>query len=104
MSQYIATATKNLLERRENQFQWRGVSFPGLVDVVTNALYDHPDDSFSKHVGMKTALEMGLIIPIHEELRVPTTRSEYIPSGTYVAPIIAVVDHGTRSAAIQVSV
>lgn len=67
MTQYISTSTKNILEYKDNQFHFRGVSFPGLVDVEANALYDHPSDSFAEHVGLPTALEQGLIMPIQGE-------------------------------------
>ena len=41
-----------MIEVRENMFYWRGLWFSGLVDTETNALYDNPDDSFLKHVGV----------------------------------------------------
>jgi hypothetical protein len=58
---YISVATGNLLDRRENQFYWKGRYFPGLVDVKANGLYDDPDDSFNAHVSIPTSIEQGLI-------------------------------------------
>lgn len=68
MTQYIAAKSKNVLVYKENMFYWRGDWFPGLVDEENNALYDHPDDSFNKRVGLDTALELGKIIPIQGEI------------------------------------
>jgi len=59
---YRSVATGNLLERRPNQFYWRGRYFPGLVDVKANALYDHPEDSFNAFASIPTAIDQGLII------------------------------------------
>lgn len=67
MTQYMATKTENLLEFKEDMYHWRGIDFPGLVDEETNALYDYPEDSFAEHVGIPTALEQGLIVPIEGE-------------------------------------
>ncbi len=64
MTQYLSVKTENLLERREECFHYRSQVFPGLIDPDTNDLYDHPDDSFSTFMGMQTALERGLIIPV----------------------------------------
>jgi hypothetical protein len=58
---YVVASSGNVLERRESMFYWRGRYFPGLVDVETNALYDHPDDSFNAHVHIPTAIGIGLI-------------------------------------------
>lgn len=58
---YVAAATGNALERRQNMFYWQGRSFPGLVDPEQNALYDDPEDSFNEHVSIPTAIERGLI-------------------------------------------
>lgn len=67
MTQYMATSTKNILERRENFFHWRGRWFPGLLDPEVNTMYDHPEDSFNQHLDMATALEEGKIIAVHGE-------------------------------------
>lgn len=63
---YMATVTGNLLVYRPNMFYWQGESFPGLVDEEANALYDHPGDSFNERVGIPTALDQGLIVPVIE--------------------------------------
>jgi len=39
-----------VLERRQNQFHWRGRFFHGLVCVPCNALWDDPEDSFHTYV------------------------------------------------------
>lgn len=67
MTQYISTTTENILEVRQAAFHFRGMDFPGLVDEETKVLYDHPQDSYNKAMGLPTALEEGLIVPIHGE-------------------------------------
>lgn len=41
------------MERRAGMFYWRGQSFSGLVCAPCNSLWDDPEDSFEKHVGLK---------------------------------------------------
>lgn len=67
MAQYMATKTKNLLERQENSFHYGGRDYPGLLDVEDDILYDHPEDSCCKALGMKTDLDRGIIFPVHAE-------------------------------------
>lgn len=80
MTQYISTSTKNILEVRQGAFHFRGMDFPGLVDEETKALYDHPQDSFNKAMGMPTALEKGLITPIEAD------KIDWKPKLRYVIP------------------
>jgi hypothetical protein len=68
MTQYIATKTKNLLERVEDVSRWGKVSFPGLQDPETKVMYDHPENSYKSFHGTKTDLERGLIIMVLAEV------------------------------------
>jgi hypothetical protein len=68
MTQYIATKTKNLLERVEGVSHWGALHFPGLQDPVTKAMYDHPENSYKRFHGSKTDLEQGRIILILAEV------------------------------------
>jgi hypothetical protein len=58
---YVSTITGNKLERRRDQFYWRGQSFHGLVDVKSGSLFDDPCDSFADHVGIKSSIALGYI-------------------------------------------
>lgn len=58
---YISTKTDNELVEKLNMYHRDGGSFSGLVDEQDNVLYDNPEDSYNKSVGMKTDLEEGLI-------------------------------------------
>ena len=46
----------------------------------TLALYDHPQDSFAKAIGLPTALEKGLIVPIEGE------KVDWLPKMRFVIP------------------
>jgi hypothetical protein len=67
MTQYISTKTKNVLVARQGAFHFRVTYYLGLVDEESNALYDHPEDSFAKAIGLPTAVERGLIIAVENE-------------------------------------
>lgn len=58
---YVSTITGNKLERRRDQFYWRGQSFHGLVDVESGSLFDDPDDSFADCVKIQSSLSRGWI-------------------------------------------
>lgn len=68
MAQYMAVYTGNLLDRREDCYRWGVETFPGLLDGSSGIMYDHPENSFNKVRGMKTALELGTIIFVHTEV------------------------------------
>lgn len=38
---------------KARMFFWRGKYFNGLVCIECNSLYDNPNDSFEKHIGIK---------------------------------------------------
>jgi hypothetical protein len=61
---YKSVKTGNVLLRCSGKFHYRGRDFHGLVDLVSNALYDDPDDSFADHVGLDSSLKKGLIEPV----------------------------------------
>jgi hypothetical protein len=62
--------TGEILKKKLGMFFYRGKAFVGLVSS-SKALYDCPEDSFAKHVGIRSSLDEGLIrrvvIISHEE-------------------------------------
>lgn len=52
LKKYLCPKCSNEMVIKSNMFHWRGRYFTGCVCEKCNALYDNPEDSFHKYVGL----------------------------------------------------
>jgi hypothetical protein len=68
--QYRARKTGALLVLTPGMFSFNSKKYSGLMDTLTNTLYDNPEDSFATAAGIPSSLDTGMIELITNDFEV----------------------------------